>query len=138
MNDTIYKQLNGCCPFCGNNVNIVEGMVYEYELNDDGYPNHLDAEHYKVGCYCKHCNRQLYVFPNNNGGYTIYPLNPLNSMYQFNNFSSSKRLSIISNKILSSTDEGINPFTNVVEYNNSLEDLSHEEEKEIEEDIIPF
>ena len=79
----------------------------------------------------------MYVFPNNNGGYTIYPLNPLNSMYQFNNFSSSKRLSIISNKILSSTDEDINPFTNVVEYNNSLEDLSYEE-KEIEEDIIPF
>ena len=43
----------------------------------------------------------------------------------------------LSNKILSSTDEDINPFTNVVEYNNSLEDLSHEE-KEIEEDIIPF
>lgn len=137
MNDTIYKQLNGCCPFCGNTVNIIEGMVYEYELDKDGYPNHLDAEHYKVGCYCDHCKRQLYVFPNNNGGYTIYPLNPLHAMNQFNAFSPSTRLSIISNKILSSTDENINPFTNIVDYNNSLENLNYEE-KEIEEDIIPF
>lgn len=133
--DTLYTQLNGCCPFCGNNVNIVEGMVYEYELDNNGYPNYLDAEHYKVACYCKHCNRQLYAFPNNKGGYTIYPLNPMYTIHEFNAVLPT-RISIISNKILSSTDEGINPFINVIKSNLS-ENEEYDDKKILEEDI-PF
>ena len=28
----LFTNLGGCCPYCGNKVNVIEGMVFEYNL----------------------------------------------------------------------------------------------------------
>lgn len=117
----LFNNLGGCCPYCGNKVNVIEGMVFEYNLNKDGYPEYLDSEHYKITCYCKHCCVQLFALPNNNGGYTVYPDNPMDILMKLDSFNA-KRISVIGNNILSSTDAQVNPFVNVRAYNSNFND----------------
>lgn len=132
----LFNEVNGCCPFCGNKVNIIEGMIFEYNLNKEGYPENLISERYKVTAYCKYCNRQLFAYPNGSSGYNVYPYDPgfilekLNTIYK----DSVPRISITANKILESTSTEINPFVNVRDY---LESAEGEKETILEEDI-PF
>lgn len=132
----LFNEVNGCCPFCGNKANIIEGMIFEYNLNKEGYPENLISESYKVTAYCKYCSRQLFAYPNGSGGYNVYPYDPgfilekLNTVYK----DSIPRISITANKILESTSTEINPFVNVRDY---LESAEEEKETILEEDI-PF
>lgn len=115
----LFQELNGCCPHCGREVNIVEGMVYDYTLNKDGVPNYLNSEEYRVAAYCKNCNTPLIALPNTNGGYTIYPINigvmnQIKSLHDiFGVPTKTSRSSALGIRLLES--EEINPFTNVKE-----------------------
>lgn len=134
----LFNNLGGCCPYCGNKVNVIEGMVFEYNLDKNGCPEYLDSEHYKVTCYCKHCCKQLFALPNNNGGYTVYPNNPMDILMKFDSFNA-KRISLIGNGILSSTDAEINPFINVRAYNSCAnEEYTEYEESNLIEERIPI
>lgn len=112
MSNSLFQKLNGQCPYCHGVVNIVEGMVYDYTLDKDGIPTYLNSEEYRVAAYCKRCERCLYVAPNANGGYTVYPDNPaipylLHTVYRDN-----KRSSALAIKLLETED---NPFVNIDE-----------------------
>lgn len=137
----LFVNLGGCCPYCGNKVNVIEGMVFEYNLNKSGYPEYLESEHYKVACYCKHCCIQLFALPNNNGGYTVYPNNPMDILMKLDSFKA-KRISLIGDGILSSTDAEINPFINVRAYNSYInddgEDIREYDDSNLIEERIPI
>lgn len=109
----LFQELNGCCPYCGKEVNIIEGMVYDYTLDKDGNPNFLNSEEYRVAGYCKTCSRCLYVAPNNRGGYTVYPDNNAIPIMLHNVYSSldiQQRTSALGIRLLESDS---NPFTNI-------------------------
>lgn len=137
----LFVNLGGCCPYCGSKVNVIEGMVFEYNLNKSGYPEYLESEHYKVTCYCKHCCTQLFALPNNNGGYTVYPDNPMDILMKLDSFKA-KRISLIGDGILSSTDAEINPFVNVRAYNSYInddgEDIREYDDSNLIEERIPI
>ena len=108
----LFKPINGTCPFCNGPVNVIEGMVYDYTCDKNGYPNNLNQEQYRVTAYCKKCNKQLYAIPNNFGsGYSIYPVNILTSPFSYNNNSSMKRISVLAETFLENCE--VNPFTNI-------------------------
>ena len=114
--DNLFKRLNGSCPYCGNQIGIVEGMVFDYDIDYDGYPVYLNSESYRVAAYCNECNKCLFVTPNDKGGYTVYPDNPaippmLYNIYKDKDF---QRSSVFGMKLLESKD---NPFTNIMEDN---------------------
>lgn len=113
----LFQILDGRCPYCGNIVNIVEGMVYDYTLDIHGNPYRLNSEQYKVAAYCKRCEKCLYVAPNEAGGYTVYPDNPaipamLHALY--NSSDVPKRSSALGIRLLERED---NPFVNLTDDN---------------------
>lgn len=111
----LFNKIGGCCPFCGNKVNIVEGMVYNYNLNEDGTPEYLMSEEYKIGCYCKYCCKQLYAVPNSKYGYSVYPYDPMSTSYaSYDDFRKDSRFSILGNMLID--DE--NPFINTTKDDN--------------------
>lgn len=123
----LFKEINGTCPFCGGNVNIIEGMVFDYCCNKEGIPETMFTEHYKVAGYCVSCNNQVYPVPNKLGGYYMYPVDILGFMDKhgyFDDENTRERLSVISSIILDSTSTEINPFTNIREYNESIDNDS--------------
>lgn len=137
----LFTELSGCCPFCGGVVNVIEGMVYDYTLDEYGYPKYLNEENYKVTGYCKRCSKQLYVLPNSMEGYTVYPVNTMHAIMELDLMGLNTRISVLGNKILSSNDDSINPFVNTR--------TSYDEEKTILEvesvimessndDVVPF
>lgn len=119
----LFKPINGTCPFCNGPVNVIEGMVYDYTCDKNGYPNNLNQEQYRVTAYCKKCNKQLYAIPNNFGsGYSIYPVNILTSPFSYNN--SSKRISVLAETFLENCEE--NPFANIEDgyYEQNISNIS--------------
>lgn len=113
--DELFKYLGGCCPHCDGEVNIVEGMVFDYTLDKDGNPKYLNSEEYKVAAYCKRCEKCLYVAPNGQGGYTVYPYDSAipYMLYEANRGSDKiKRSSLMGIKLLE-TDG--NPFVNITD-----------------------
>lgn len=112
----LFQEMNGCCPHCGKEVNIVEGMVYDYTLDSDGTPKYLNSEQYKVAAYCKYCNSPLLAIPNTNGGYTVYPfdigvMGQIKSLYEiFGVPTKTQRSSALGIRLLET--EETNPFVN--------------------------
>lgn len=107
----MFRPYNGSCPYCGGIVNIVEGMVYDYTINRDGIPEFLHSENYRVAAYCMHCKKCLYVAPNSNGGYTVYPDDKfVLAMFQDIYKDNTKRSSALGIKLLESDG---NPFVNL-------------------------
>ena len=133
---SLFRQVDGRCPYCNGLVNVIEGSVLEYTLDNDGYPNKLNTENYKIAAYCKNCCRKLFALPNDGNGYNIYPINIEFTLSELDCLDNSSRLSVITNKILSSTDESINPFTNVREYN--IKQLSDNNDNSLIEEDVPF
>ena len=139
----LFNEIGGCCPFCGNKTNVVEGAVYEYSLNEQGIPEYLDAEQYKIACYCKHCQKQLFILPNSNGGYKVYPTDPLFVPYM-NAEIKRPRISAIGNMLM--VDNKNNPFINKDDFNESCERIETYDSKsietgtndELESEDIPF
>jgi hypothetical protein len=131
----LFREANGCCPFCGGEINLIEGMVFDYTLDKDGYPNYLNEEHYRISAYCKNCCKQLFVLPNGNAGYYVYPVD-INFVIEALEAvtHSNYRLSIISDKILSSSNSDLNPFTNIRQ---QIEEEKEDSTDLLEEDI-PF
>ena len=110
--DRLFQKLDGSCPYCGGIVNIVEGLVYEYTLDKDGLPYFLNSEQYKVAAYCKHCDKCLYVLPNNAGGYTVYPdYIDINTLVRSLDKDEHHCLSALGNKFIESED---NPFITIL------------------------
>jgi hypothetical protein len=109
--NSLFRNLDGRCPECNGPVNIVEGMVYDYTLDREGLPNFLNSESYKVAGYCEKCKKCLFVAPNSNGGYTVYPDNPAipDLIANFGNHGRSSALGI---RLLESEE---NPFWNITE-----------------------
>ena len=114
MADEVFKLVNGCCPYCNSRVNIIEGMVFDYLLDKDGYPEELNEEQYRITAYCPNCAVQLFPLPNGDGTYRIYPqfAKPIieRSLILFGrNDHSIKRISVLGESFMSGED---NPFTN--------------------------
>ena len=140
----LFQPLGGLCPHCGNPVNIVEGLVYDYTLDEDGNPNMLNSESYKVAAFCKHCCEGLYVEPNDHGGYTVYPdfnaitshISMLNSVFgDYTNLN--RRSSALAVRLLESDN---NPFVNDFSNDNQVRITTSEQstiDYELEDDI-PF
>ena len=99
------------CPYCNGNINIVEGLVYDYSLDSSGMPNNLHTESYKVIGYCKACSTPLIIIPNNEGGYTAYP-EMAGIDLLISDVLRNKRSSIFGNKLLEADN---NPFINATE-----------------------
>lgn len=135
----LFTELNGRCPFCGGEINIIEGDVFEYTLDETGFPQYLNSEEYRLTGYCKRCKRQMFPLPNGNGTYTVYPYNPMPAINAYNSYVP-KRISIISDKVLSSTDENINPFINVRASleNDDGENIKDFEDASLIEEDLPF
>lgn len=135
----LFTELNGRCPFCGGEINIIEGDVFEYTLDEIGFPQYLNSEEYRLTGYCKRCRRQMFPLPNGNGTYTVYPYNPMPTINAYNSYVP-KRISIISDKVLSSTDENINPFINVRASleNDDGENIENFEDASLIEEDLPF
>ena len=90
----LFTELNGRCPFCGGEINIIEGDVFEYTLDEMGIPKYLNSEEYRLTGYCKRCRRQMFPLPNGNGTYTVYPYNPMPTINAYSSYVP-KRISII-------------------------------------------
>ena len=134
----LFTELNGRCPFCGGEINIIEGDVFEYTLDEIGFPQYLNSEEYRLTGYCKRCKRQMFPLPNGNGTYTVYPYNPMRTINAYNSYVP-KRISIISDKVLSSTDENINPFINVrASLKDDDENIENFEDASLIEEDLPF
>ena len=134
----LFTELNGRCPFCGGEINIIEGDVFEYTLDEIGFPQYLNSEEYRLTGYCKRCKRQMFPLPNGNGTYTVYPYNPMPTINAYNSYVP-KRISIISDKVLSSTDENINPFINVrASLKDDDENIENFEDASLIEEDLPF
>jgi len=107
----LFMHINGQCPYCNGPVNIVEGLVFDYTLDNDGYPKILNTESYKVAGYCEKCAKELLIMPNDNGGYNAYPpISGVDLVFQSN--INNKRMSIFGNRLMTSED---NPFINIAE-----------------------
>ena len=106
----VFQPLSGNCPKCGNLVNIIEAMVYEYSLDANGDPFMLESENYKVAGFCKNCGEAMFVMPNENGGYTVYP--PDVNVARLMQRDKHQRSSALGMKLL---DKEHNPFVNVTE-----------------------
>ena len=135
----LFTELNGRCPFCGGEINIIEGDVFEYTLDEIGFPQYLNSEEYRLTGYCKRCRRQMFPLPNSNGTYTVYPYNPMPTINAYSSYVP-KRISIISDKVLSSTDKNINPFINVRASleNDDGENIENFEDTSLIEEDLPF
>lgn len=133
----LFKEIGGRCPFCDGLVNLIEGMVLDYNLDENGYPEVLNTESYRIAAYCINCAKQLTAMPNGMGGYNVYPINIMDNlrMLELIGISPYERISVISNKILNSTDSEVNPFTNVRQ---TLIDNNNESNEELSEEDIPF
>jgi hypothetical protein len=102
------------CPYCGNNISIVEGLVYDYKLDSDGLPSVLNSEYFKVAGFCESCNVPLIIIPNDEGGYTAYPeIEGIDLLVK--DTLRNKRSSVFANKLFKAED---NPFINVLECDN--------------------
>ena len=134
-----FTELNGRCPFCGGEITIIEGDVFEYTLDEMGIPEYLNSEEYRLTGYCKRCRRQVFPLPNGNGTYTVYPYNPMPTINAYSSYVP-KRISIISDKVLGSTDENINPFINVRASleNDDNENIENFEDASLIEEDLPF
>lgn len=130
--DKLFRRINGRCPYCEGEVNIVEGMVFDYILDEDGIPKYLNSEEYKVAGYCRNCKRALYVLPNTCGGYNVYPNDAIcTSPYMLNSI---KRVSAFGIKLLESED---NPFVNATS-DIPNQNLEYKIVIEDEDDDCPF
>ena len=76
---------------------------------------------------------------NGNGTYTVYPYNPMPTINAYSSYVP-KRISIISDKVLGSTDENINPFINVRASleNDDNENIENFEDASLIEEDLPF
>lgn len=130
----LFRQVGGYCPYCGGKVNIIEGMVFDYTINESGYPELSNEEQYKVTAYCLNCNRQLIAFPNGMNEYSIYPqMNSRLKLIMLNSLNK-QHCSITANKLLAVTKLEDNPFLINASYNS----LNNTENKELCEEDIPF
>ena len=68
----LFQFLNGRCPVCGEPVGLIEGLVYEYMLGEDGYPVKSGSQSYRAVGYCTKCNEERLVMPNADGSYTVF------------------------------------------------------------------
>ena len=128
-NNTIFREIGSTCPFCGNPVCIIEGMVYEYTLNEyNGCPDNLLSEEYKVAGYCPNCHNQVFVVPEH-GRYKVYPFPVMDNIDKYNRILGKEdeptRISLLGDDYMTDIDN--NPFTNVVNT------LTEDREKLIEE-----
>lgn len=101
----LFQFLDGSCPYCRGEVGIIEGLVNEYTLGQDGIPNRILSESYKIVGYCDHCKKALLVLPNN-GRYIVYPEGVALSAMQYGNVETHMRAMEI--ELLEKKDE--NPF----------------------------
>ena len=119
---TLFKEVDGTCPYCGSKtINVIEGMVFNY-MADNGVPNVLLEERYRLGGFCINCSHQLYPIPNGEGGYLFYPnymKRIFDSLDSFDSIGLGR--TVIGGKILDSVSTEVNPFTNVREFNASMQ-----------------
>lgn len=111
----VFHRIGSTCPFCGNTVCIVEGMVYEYSMSKHGYPDNLLTEEYKVVGYCPSCHNPVYVLPDH-GKYLVYPYPVIDEIEKYNAVlgkpTNQTRVSLLGQNYMTDIDN--NPFTNVV------------------------
>ena len=131
---TLFKEVDGTCPYCGSKtINVIEGMVFNY-MADNGVPNVLLEERYRLGGFCTNCSHQLYPIPNGEGGYIFYP-NYMKNI--FDNIGGLGR-TVIGGKILDSVSTEVNPFTNVREFNASMQQEEQPDEDGLISDDVPW
>jgi hypothetical protein len=107
----LFLQGSHTCPYCGSNISILEGLVYDYRLDSGGFPSCLHTESYRVAGFCEACNVPLQVIPNEEGGYTAYPeVEGVDLLMA--SVLKDKRSSVFANKLL---DADNNPFINILD-----------------------
>lgn len=68
----LFQPLNGRCPVCGGQVGLVEGLVFDYTLDQKGFIGKSNSETYRAVGYCSNCKEERFVVPNDDGSYTVY------------------------------------------------------------------
>lgn len=68
----LFQKLNGRCPVCGGQVGLIEGLVFDYVLSEEGFISDTNSETYRAVGYCSKCKDERFVIPNNDGSYTVY------------------------------------------------------------------
>lgn len=102
MNNTIFKKMDGTCPYCRkDDIHIIESNLSELKLDYKGFVDSIISETYSLIGYCPHCKKSVYVTPINNGGYIVYP-------YEFANYNSMIDIRLFG-KVINWTNSGIRP-----------------------------
>lgn len=71
----MFVEFDGTCPYCGE-INITEGMRYDYSIDSDGVPNILNQEQYMTYAYCSGCGKTSIAIAESDGDtikYKVYP-----------------------------------------------------------------
>ncbi len=112
----MFVEFDGTCPYCGGEINITEGMRYDYSIDSDGVPNILNQEQYMTYAYCSGCGKTSIAIAESDGDtikYKVYPDGIGQYIYDYerkHNYSNDSKSSLLSHLIM---DKKVTPFSNV-------------------------
>lgn len=112
----MFIEFDGSCPYCGGEINIIENMMYNYSIDNNGVPNNLFEEKYITQAYCTQCNNSMVAVAESDGDtvkYKVYPSEIGQYIYNYerkHNCFNDSRASVLSHLVM---DKKVTPFSNV-------------------------